>query len=80
MLNQSSLDDLINFIKLNGNNIFRPTGEGYYQVFCPNCDTVGQERYHGNLMLKELAFKCWKCDDSKSLLKFYLSKVMIIKK
>ncbi|MBC8427545.1 MAG: hypothetical protein H8D97_01500 [Proteobacteria bacterium] len=77
MLNQSSINDLINFIKLNNNNLCKSTRAGeYYQSFCINCGDYERksnpDHGHLNIMFKELRCKCWRCDKSSSLLQFVL--------
>jgi hypothetical protein len=76
MLNQSSIDDLINFIKLNNHNLWRKTGDGYYQVYCHYCNDHGRksgtDHGHGNVGIKKLFYSCWRCDISKPLLQYVL--------
>lgn len=73
MLNQNSLDDLINHLQLNTVGWMK-TGDGYYEVMCPECDTSNQtKRYHGRIQLKELNFTCWRGCKSRSILSFLLN-------
>jgi hypothetical protein len=76
MLDQSDLDIIINFIKLNNHNLFKNTGKNFYQVFCFYCDDFNRNNHvdhgHGNLGLDTLHYFCWRCEVSKSLLQYLI--------
>lgn len=77
MLNNNSVSDLINFIKLNNHGRCKKTGSnGYYQSFCINCGDYERkpnpDHGHLNIMFMELMCKCWRCEHSSSLLQFVL--------